>query len=74
MESLKSDAFASTQRNAANKAGNTDPRRAYRQQAAVELTPQATALLNERLELAFLQYGKLAPDAMKSLDWPKYRK
>ncbi len=68
---MKSDAFATTQRNAARGEGNTDPRRAYRQQPAVELTPQAKAWLNERLELAYAKYGKLAPAAMKQLDWPE---
>jgi len=71
MNSLKSDAFVSTHRNAAKGEGNTDPRRAYRQQPAVELTPQGTAWLNERLEFAYAHFGKVAPDSMEQLDWPK---
>jgi transcriptional regulator with XRE-family HTH domain len=70
MEDLKSDAFAATQRHATKGEGNTDPRRAYRQQAAVELTDQAILWLNERLEQAFAKYGVLAPADLEQLDWP----
>jgi hypothetical protein len=73
MDSLKSDAFVTTQRNAAREEGNRNPRRAYRQQPAVELTPLATAWLNERLEFAYAKRGKMAPAAMEQLDWPKNR-
>jgi hypothetical protein len=73
MASLKSDAFVPTQRNAGKGEGNTDPRRAYMQQAAVELTPQAIAWLNGRLEFAYAQHGKLAPDVLEQLDWPENR-
>ena len=44
MDALGSDSFASTQRNAGLGTGNTYPRRAYRQQAAVELSSQAHCL------------------------------
>jgi len=70
MSLLGSDALASTQRNAAKGKGNADPRRAYRQQAAVELSPQGIAWLNERLERAFIQYGRLAATDLEHLDWP----
>lgn len=70
MGEMKSDAFASTQRNAENGAGNTDPRRAYMQQAAVELSAQGKGWLNARLERAFTQFGKLPPAVMAELDWP----
>ncbi len=70
MNVLKSDAFVSTQRHAVKGEGNTDPRRAYLQQASVELTPKASAWLNERLQQAYLQYGKLTPDVLAQLDWP----
>lgn len=70
MNVLKSDAFAPTQRHAARRKGNTDPRRAYMQQAAVELSPQGSAWLNERLERAYSQHGKLAPADLNQLDWP----
>lgn len=70
MDALKSNSFASTRRNAAAGKGNIDPRSAYRQQAAVELTPAAIAWMNSRLERAFLQHGKLEPSTLGSLDWP----
>jgi hypothetical protein len=70
MDALKSDAFLPTQRNAAKGEGNTDPRRAYLQQAAVELTPQALAWVNERLQRAFNQYGTLPAADLATLDWP----
>jgi hypothetical protein len=70
MDALKSDAFLPTQRNAAKGEGNTDPRRAYSQQAAVELTQQALAWVNERLQLAFNQFGTLPAADLATLDWP----
>ena len=71
MDTLKSDAFCTTQRNAANGDGNTDPRLAYRRQAAVELTVEATAWLNNRLQFAYTQHGKLSPASLAQLDWPE---
>jgi len=65
MNVLGSDAFASTQRNAANRMGNTDPRRAYSLQASVELTPQGIAWLNDKFEKALEQHGTLAGTALK---------
>lgn len=73
MNSLKSDAFVATQRNVAKGTGNTDPRKAYRQQAAVELAIQGSAWVNERLEQAFALHGKLAPAVLEQLDWPAIR-
>lgn len=70
MNELKSNAFASTQRNAANASGNTDPRQAYRQQAAVELTSQAQGWLNEELDRAFAQHGRIPSAEIEKLDWP----
>ncbi len=70
MDALKSDAFLPTQRNAAKGEGNTDPRRAYLQQAAVELTPQALAWVNGRLQRAFNQFGTLPAADLATLDWP----
>ncbi|MGA2061187.1 MAG: phospholipase D family protein [Thermoguttaceae bacterium] len=71
MMNLRSDAFVSTQQNAERGTGNTEPRTAYRQQAAVELASLGIAWLNERLELAFARHGKLTPIDMEQLDWPK---
>jgi hypothetical protein len=71
MRVLKADSFVVTQRNAANGTGNTNPRTAYRQQAAVQLTAAATAYLNAQLQVAYAEYGKLAPVELAQLDWPE---
>lgn len=71
MDALGSEAFASTQRNAANGQGNIEPRRALMQQPAVELSPEGTAWLTERLDRAFAQHGKVSKEALAKLDWPE---
>lgn len=71
MDKLNAEAFASTRRNNLKGEGNTDPRKAYSQQAAVELTGKGFVWLNTRLDAAFLQHGKIASAGMKTLDWPK---
>lgn len=70
MDALGSDAFAPTQRNAAKKHGNTNPHRAYLQQAAVQLSPQGKDFLIEQFEAAATRFGKLAPTVLAALDWP----
>jgi hypothetical protein len=70
MDVLKSDAFTSTQRNVAKKEGNTDPRHAYLQQPAVELSLQGFEWLKEKLELAFAEHGMLTPTELEQLDRP----
>jgi hypothetical protein len=70
MDELGADSFASTAHNAARGKGNTDPRRAYMQQAAVELSARGAAWLNERFERACAERGKLAPVEIEKLDWP----
>lgn len=70
MDTLGADAFASTQRNARARDGNTNPRRAYMRQAAVELSAQGLAWLNDRLERAFEAHGQLPPETLDQLDWP----
>ena len=70
MDELQSDSFLPTQKNARKGNGNTDARSAYRQQAAVQLTNEAFAWLNYRLELAFAKHGKLTPAELETLDWP----
>lgn len=70
MDALKANAFASTQRNLTAGTGNTDPRRAYRQQAHVELSPDGVLWLSERLERAFAAHGKVLPETLEELDWP----
>ena len=68
MDALGSDSFASTQRNAACGTGNTNPRRAYGQQPAVELSPQGISWLGERLQAAFDAHGKVPQDTLDQLD------
>ena len=70
MESLKANSFASTQRNAARGNGNTNPRHAYRQQAAVELSSEGFSWLSNRLEAAFESHGKVSRNILDKLDWP----
>lgn len=70
METLGADSFRPTQRNAARGVGNTNPRRAYLQQAAVELFDQGFSWLSERLQAAFDAHGKVPQDTLDALDWP----
>ena len=70
MDTLGSDSFAPTQRHAARGTGNTDPRRAYRQQAAVELSLHGISWVGERLQAAFDEHGKVPQDKLDQLDWP----
>ena len=70
MDALGSDSFAPTQRNAARGTSNTDPRRAYMQQAAVELSSQGISWLGERLQAAFDEHGKVPQNTLDQLDWP----
>lgn len=71
MEELGADAFASTSRNAGQREGNINPRRAYMRRAEVELSPRGHRWLAERLEGAFARYGKLPPAELATLDWPR---
>lgn len=70
MDALGSDAFAPTQRNARAGTGNINPRGSLRQQPAAELTPVAYHWLNDRLDAAFAQHGKLTRAELETLDWP----
>jgi hypothetical protein len=70
MGELEGNAFAATKRNALSKKGNTNPRRAFNQQAAVELTPEAISWLDERLERSFDTYGQISKAELATLDWP----
>lgn len=70
MEVLGPDSFSATQRNAAKDRGNTDPRIAYRQQAAVQLSPQGLSWLSERLQSAFDMHGLVPQDELDKLDRP----
>ena len=64
MDRLGANSFAPTQRNAARGQGNTNPRRAYLQQAAVELSAEGFSWLGERLQAAFDTHGKVPQDTL----------
>lgn len=70
MDTLGTDAFASTRANAVTGHGNTDPRKAFRQQPHVRLTPEAAAWVTARLEEAFRLHGTVPTEALDQLDWP----
>ncbi|MBU7438593.1 phospholipase D family protein [Paraburkholderia fungorum] len=70
MDEFGANSFASTQRNALKGSGNVEPRHAYNQQPAVELTLEAMAWLNKKLDSIFWEHGKLSPANLGLLDWP----
>lgn len=67
MDSLGSDAFAATQRNAAKKEGNTNPRRAYLQAADVELSAQGLAWLRDHLQAVFDAHGTVPKGVLAAI-------
>ncbi|MBX5221873.1 hypothetical protein HJC04_16350 [Rhizobium sp. NLR8a] len=71
MDALGSDAFASTQRNQARGEGNTNPYNAYRQLAAVELSPKGQIWLSERLQWALEVHGRVSQEELNKLGWPE---
>ena len=70
MDTLSSNSFASTQRNARRGEGSTNPRRAYSQQPAVKLSSYGYSWLSRQLQTAFEVHGKVPQDTLKKLDWP----
>jgi hypothetical protein len=70
MNTLGPDSFLPTQRNAMRGKGNTDPRTAYRQQAAVELSGAGLFWLSEQLQSTFDAHGRVPQDSLDGLDWP----
>ncbi len=70
METLGADSFASTQRNAADGKGNTNPRRAIGSQPHVKLSTEGVAWLSKRLQAAFDAHGKVSQTSLDELDWP----
>ena len=70
MAELQAESFKSTKRNAAQGEGNTDPRRAYMQQPAVELSSAGLAWLTQRLDAAFAAHGEIPESRLDELDWP----
>ena len=67
MNELGADAFAATQRNAAELKGNTNPRRAYLQAADVELSAEGLAWLRDRLQAAFDEHGTVPNDVIATI-------
>lgn len=70
MDTLRSDAFATTQEHAREGRGNVNPRRALRQQPGVRLSSDGAAWLNGRFEQALAISGALPEDDLAQLDWP----
>ncbi len=71
MKSNRHNSFASTKRNYERRNGNTDPHRAYLQQARVQLAPEGHTWLEARLQEAFNTYGKVSPNELDEIGWPK---
>ena len=71
MDTLGSDSFATTQRNAARGDGNTNPRRSLMQQPAVRLSRDGFEWLNTRLQTAFDVHGQVPRHVLRELDWPE---
>jgi PLD-like domain len=71
MSELGSDSFISTQRNERRGVGNTDPRRAYMQQASVELSDIGRQWLAEQLQSKFDLHGTIPQADLDHLDWPQ---
>jgi hypothetical protein len=70
MDDLGTDAFNSTQRNAAHGTGNINPRKALMQQPDVRLTRQAEAWLRQRFDEQLAYHGRLPQVSLDQLDWP----
>ena len=71
MDTLGSDSFATTQRNAARGYGNTDPRRSVRQQPAVELSRQGFDWLNRPPPGCVRPPREYPQHLLRDLDWPE---
>jgi len=70
MAELRSDAFLPTQRNAHAGTGNTDPRKAYRQQAHIRLSREGLRWLSERVQRVLFDHGTVPQDTLDGLDHP----
>jgi hypothetical protein len=67
MDELGPYAFGPTAENADRGIGNVDPRKSIRQAAAIRLSEAGASWLNEELESAFREFGKL-PDSSLDFD------
>ena len=70
MDTLSERSFASTQRNADRGEGNTNPRLAFQQQPAVELSNDGLLWLDERFQAAIEAHGEVLQETLDQLDWP----
>ena len=68
MDTLKSDSFVPTQRNALAGKGNIDPRKSIRRQAHIQLSEEARAWLTEKLQEAFAKHGKITASDIEESD------
>ena len=68
MDELGPYAFGPTAENADRGVGNVDPRKSIRQAAAIRLSEAGMSWLNEELESAFEDHGKLPPAQLASVD------
>lgn len=71
MDELQHAAFSSTKRHATEGSGNTNPRTAYMQQPAVELSREGFVWLNAKLNEAFQVSGRIPAVELDQLDWPR---
>ncbi len=70
IDALGVDSFAASQRKSHAGLQDINPRASLNRQPAVELTAQAYHWLNDRLDAAFAQHGKLTRAELETLDWP----
>ena len=67
MKKFGSASFTSTAKNVSLGKGNTEPRRSIMQKAAIELTPEAHAWLDQELRLAMDRFGRVADDELRGM-------
>lgn len=67
MNALEWRAFASTTRNHAQNAGNLDPRKSIRRQAAVELSVEGAEWVERRLAEAFEKHGVISGSSLENV-------
>jgi hypothetical protein len=72
MDELGAYAFGPTAENADRGIGNVDPRQSIRQAAAIRLSEAGASWLNEELELAFEERGKVRAEEVPGLDRPRF--
>ena len=71
MDKFNHSSFTSTLNNKAKGVGNTNPRKAYMQQASVRLTSDSSEWLNTQLSNRMDKLGKIQLSKAKNIDWPK---